>query len=391
MGFILAAAMSAGSVLRDQWKEYFSVDALGDDVIAVKCTKKGRGFNHGNDNVITNGSTVAVADGQCMIIVEQGQVVDIVAEPGIYTYDNTVAPSILCGDLGKGIKAAFNEFGKRFTYGGQAAVDQRIYCFNTKEMTGQRFGTPNPVPFRVIDARAGIDIDISVRCFGSYSIRIADPIRFYTNNAGNFKDEYRVDEISGQLKSELLNVLQPAFAKISETGIRYSQLPGKTVELTNAVKEQLKDSWSAKRGIAIDSVAIASISADPEDEKMLKQMQRNAAYTDQNLAAATLVGAQAQAMQDAANNSNGAAMGFMSMNMAGSGTSASQLYQQAAANNTANTSANTWTCPNCGTTNTGNFCSTCGTKRPSDKWICPNCHQENTGSFCSNCGTKKPA
>lgn len=365
MGLISAALSAAGSTLRDQWKEYFYADALDGRTIAIKAERKNKGiFNKGTDNIITSGSGVVVADGQCAIIVENGQVVDICAEPGEYTYDNTAAPSVFSGSLGEGIRQSFAEFGRRFEHGGSPAADQRIYYFNTKEMGGNKYGTPNMIPFRVVDQRAGIDIDVSIKCFGEYAFRVADPIRFYTNNAGNFADRYTTDELSSQMRSELLSALQPAFARISAEGIRYSALPGRTSELCEALKSELKDTWG-KRGLEITSIAVSSVTADEEDEKMLKQMQRNAAYTDPRLAAATLVGAQAQAMQDAANNKNGAMNGFMGMNMAqnAGGINVNNLYQQG---QTADTEPeqSVWFCPNCGTKNTGNFCFKCGTKKP---------------------------
>ena len=364
MGLISAAISAAGSTMRDQWKEYFYVDALDGRTIAVRAQRKNRGlFNKGTDNVITTGSGVVVADGQCAIIVENGRVVDICAEPGEYTYDNSVAPSIFCGSLGEGIKASFEEFSRRFAHGGSTASDQRIYYFNTKEITGNKYGTPNPIPFRVVDQRAGIDIDVSIKCFGEYSFKVIDPIKFYTNNAGNFRDVYTADELQAQMRTELLTALQPAFARISEEGIRYSALPGRTKELCDALKKELKDTWGS-RGIEICSIGVSSVVADEEDEKMLKQMQRNAAYTNPNLAAAALVGAQAQAMQDAANNPNGAMNGFMGVNMAqnAGGINVNNLYQQGQAANTQ--TPGQWFCPNCGTKNTGKFCTNCGTKKP---------------------------
>lgn len=373
MGFIRAALGAAAGTLRDTWKEFFYADALPSDVIAVKAraSRKGLFSNRGNDNVITSGSGVVVADGQCAVIVEQGKVVDLCAEPGEYTYDNTAAPSILTGDLSDTVRATFEEIGRRFTYGGSPAVDQRIYYFNTKEMTGNKFGTPNPIPFRVVDSKAGIDMDVSIKCFGEYSFRVSNPILFYTNNAGNFADEYKVEMISSQMRSELLNALQPAFARISEEGIRYSALPGKTTELCAALKEELKKVWGEQRGIEIQSIAISSVTADESDEKTLKQMQRSAAYTDPSLAAAALVGAQAQAMQDAANNPAGAVNGFVGMNMAQSagGADVNSLYARGSASRAESTpqakAEGEWFCPSCGTKNSGNFCTNCGTKKPS--------------------------
>lgn len=391
MGLLLATLSATTSELRDQWKELFYVDALPSNVIAVKASKKTHGFssNHGNDNVITNGSTVIVADGQCAIIVENGQVVDICAEPGTYTYDTSVAPSVLTGKFGDSLKAVFADIGRRFQYGGQQASDQRIYYFNTKEMVDNKFGTANPVPFRIVDERAGIDMDLGLRCFGTYSFRVKDPITFYTNNAGNFQSQYTTDMLSTQMRSELLNALQPAFAKLSESGVRYSQLPAHTKELCTVLKEELNDLWEKQRGMEIVSINIASVTVSEEDEKTIRELQKNAAFTNQNLAAANLVGAQADAMKAAANNANGAMAGFMGMNMAQSAGGANVQSLYAAGAQASSTSE--WFCPQCGTKNTGKFCTNCGTAKPvSGKWICPQCKCENTGNFCTNCGTKKP-
>ena len=338
MGLIRAAVGAAGGVMADQWKDYFYCESLPPDIIAVKGQKRqsGRSSNtKGFENIITNGSVVAVADGQCMIIVEQGKVVDICAEPGEYTYDTGTEPSLFSGDLSASIGAVFSNIGKRFTFGGEAPMDQRIYFFNTKELVGNKYGTPSPVPFRVVDQRAGIDIDIAIRCFGEYSYRVTNPILFYTNVCGNVEQAYGRAEIDGQLKSELMTALQPAFAKISEMGIRYSALPGHTTELANALNQVLSAKWGQLRGIEIVSFGVSSVKASEEDEQMIKELQRNAAFMDPTRAAAHLVGAQASAMQSAAaNTSAGPAMAFMGMNMAGGagGMNAQNLYQMGPGN-----------------------------------------------------------
>jgi membrane protease subunit (stomatin/prohibitin family) len=393
MGLILAAAGAAGSTLRDQWKEYFYVDAIPADTICVKAHKKTRGFssNHGDDNIITDKSVMAIADGQCMVIVEQGQVVDICAQPGEYVYDSKTEASLFTGDFGDSVKKVFQEVGRRVTFGGQSSQDQRVYYFNTKEIPGLKYGTPASVPFRVVDRRAGIDIDISVKAFGEYSIHLTDPILFYTNVCANVEDSYQVSDIEGQLRTELLTALQPAFAKISAQGIRYSEVPAHTTELCSALNEELSKKWKDQRGIEIVSFGMSSIKADDEDEKMIKQMQRDAAYTDQGLAAAAMVGAQTQAMKDAANNANGAGMGFVGMNaaQAAGGINVSQLYANGEAQKAS--SAETWKCPKCGVENSGKFCSNCGTPKPENgSWTCPKCGTVSTGKFCSNCGEKKP-
>ncbi len=403
MGLILAALGSAGGVLADQWKEYFYCESLPNNVLAVKGRKRnsGRSSNtRGSDNIISSGSVIAVADGQCMLIVEQGKIVDVCAEPGEYVYDSSTEPSIFSGKLGEGILNIFKQIGKRFTFGGEAPKDQRVYYFNTKEITGNKYGTPSPVPFRVVDNNIGLDIDISIRCFGEYSYVLSNPLLFYTNVCGNVTADYTKEQLDGQMKSELLTALQPAFARISEMGIRYSALPGHTTELAQALNEELSGKWRDLRGIEIASVGVSSVKASEEDEAMIKELQRNATFRNPNMAAAHLVGAQAAAMQAAASNqATGAPMAFMGMNMASQagGVNAQSLYQmgqqQPAA--PAAPAAGTWTCPKCGAAATGKFCPECGTKKPepaaADGWTCPSCGTVNKGKFCAECGTRKPA
>ena len=388
MGLVKAALGAASGVMGDQWKEYFICSALPADVLAVKGEKKqsGRSANrHGSENIITDGSIVAVAEGQCALIVEQGKVVDLCAEPGEYTYNTGTQPSLLSGGLAKNIDDAFAEMGKRFAFGGQEATDQRIYYINTKELPGNKYGTPSPVPFRVVDQRAGIDMDISIRCFGEYSYHIIDPVRFYTNVCANVQDAYYRESIDSQLKTELLTALQPAFAKISAQGIRYSEVPGHADDLAAILNEELSDKWKNLRGVEIVSVGVSSIKASEEDERMIKELQRNAALRDPQMAAAHLAGATAAALQTAAANEGGmGAMGaFVGMGMAGNvtGGSMQNLYQMAqnqqggaqppqggmgaqqSAQPPQGGTAGGWTC-SCGTVNSGNFCSNCGSKRP---------------------------
>ena len=410
MGLIQAAMGAAGGVLADQWREYFYCESIPESVMAVKGQRRvtGRGSNKGVDNIISNGSIIAVADGQCMMIVEQGKIVELCAEPGEFVYDTSTEPSIFSGDLGDALMATFKNIGKRFTFGGEAPKDQRVYYFNTKELIGNKYGTPSPVPFRVVDQSAGIDIDISIRCFGEYSYRIANPILFYTNVCGNVSESYTRDKLEGQLKTELLTALQPAFAKISDMGIRYSALPGHTLELSQALNEVLSGKWRDLRGLEIVSFGVSSVKASEEDEQMLKQMQQAKAYMNPGMAAANLARAQATAMQDAANNQGGAAMAFMGMNMAqnAGGFNAQQLYQMGAQQPAAQPvqqpaapanpapAANAWVCA-CGATATGKFCPECGAKKPEPKpaaegWKCPQCGAAVTGKFCPECGTKKP-
>jgi membrane protease subunit (stomatin/prohibitin family) len=405
MGLIKAALGSVGGTLADQWKEFIYCDALANDVLVKRGHKKvsGRSSNtKGNDNVITNGSGIAVADGQCMIIVENGKIVEICAEPGEFTYDTSSEPSLFCGSLGQGIKNTFKTIGKRFTYGGDAGTDQRVYYFNTKELVDNKFGTPNPVPFRVVDTNIGLDVDISVRCNGVFSYRIMDPMLFYTNVCGNVSEDYTRENIDRQLKTEFLNALQPAFAKISELGVRYSALPGHTQELCDAMNNELNAKWQKLRGLEIVSIGINSVNAPKEDEDMIKELQKTAVFRNANMAGAAMVGAQADAMRAAASNSGGAMAGFMGLNMAqaAGGMNAQNLFamgqqqqaaqQQAAAQQSA-PAANSWKC-SCGAVNTAKFCSECGSPKPADAngWTC-SCGAVNKGKFCAECGKPKPA
>ena len=403
MGLIKAIAGAAGGVMADQWKEYFYCEAMPANILATKGYKKttGRSSNRrGDDNIITNGSMIAVADGQCMLIVEQGKVVEVCAEPGEFLYDTSTEPSIFSGSLGQSIGDVFRNIGKRFTYGGEAPKDQRIYYFNTKELVGNKYGTASPVPFRVVDQRAAIDIDIGIRCFGEYSYHIANPLLFYTNVCGNVSEEYDRENIDSQLKTELLTALQPAFAKISEMGIRYSALPGHTLELADALNETLSKKWRELRGIEIVSFGVSSVTANEDDEKMLKEMQRNAAFMDPTRAAAHLAGATGDAMKTAAANPNGAVGAFMGMGMAGgmAGAQMGGLYQmgaqqQPAPQPQAAPAAEGWTCE-CGHGgNTGKFCAECGKPKPAAAggWTCECGQSGNTGKFCSNCGKPAPA
>ena len=410
MSLISAGLNALGGTLASQWKEYIYVDALPENVLAARAMKKTKsrfgGSRVEDDNVITEGSVIAVADGQCMMIVDQGKVVDFCAEPGEYVFSLNGEPSLLVGPFsGDKVRAVLKETFERFSFGGQAGKDQRVYFFNTKEILGNKYGTPSPVPFRVVDRNIGLDIDIAIRCFGEYSYKITDPLLFYTNVCANVTDTYTRDRIDSQLKSELMTALQPAFAKISDMGIRYSALPGHTQEIADALNEVLSSKWAKLRGISVASFGVSSVKASEEDEAMIKNLQRTAVMRDPTMAAATLTGAQAQAIQDAAKNTaTGPMFAFAGLDMANraGGMNAQSLYQmgqnqqaQQPAQQPAPQAApaDGWTC-SCGAVNTGKFCAQCGAKKPEPKpaegsWTCT-CGHVNTGKFCMECGAKKP-
>lgn len=400
MGLIKAALRSAGSVMADQWREFFYCDSMPEGVLVEKGMKRtsGKGSNtKGSDNVITNGAVIAVNEGQCMMIVDQGRIVEFAAEAGEYTWNASTEPSIFYGGLGNGLKASWESLKRRFTFGGDTGKDQRVYFFNLKEIVGNKYGTPSPVPFRVVDNNIGLDMDVSIRCNGEYSYKITDPMLFYKNVCGNVNQAYTRSQLDSQLKSEFMTALQPAFALISAQGIRYSALPGHTMEIADALNNVLSNKWSGLRGISVVSVGVNSVTASPEDEATIKELQKSAVFRNTNMAAAHMVQAQAEAMKTAAGNQGGAMMGFMGMNMAqtAGGFNANNLFQMSQQQSAAAPAerpavpAGSWTCK-CGAVNTGKFCAECGEKKAEDGWTC-SCGAVNKGKFCAECGAKKPS
>ncbi len=402
MGLIKAALGALGGTLADQWKEFFSCDALEKDTLVVKGQKRvgGRSSNtKGSDNVISNGSGVIVADGQCMIIVEQGKVVEFCAEPGEYTYKTDIEPSLFSGSFGESLKQTFAQIGKRFAYGGEAPKDQRVYYFNTKEIVDNKFGTPTPIPFRILDRNIGLDMDTSVRCNGIYSYKLVNPLLFYTNVCGNVEQDYRRQDIDNQLKTEFISALQPSFAQISQLGIRPSGLPAHVTELCDAMNSALSRKWGELRGLQVVSIAMNPPSIPAEDEQMLKDAQRAAILRDPTMAAATLVGAQSEAMKTAAANSAGAMTGFMGMGFAqqAGGVNAQSLFQMGQQQQAQQPvqqpvapapAVSGWKCA-CGVVTDGKFCPECGAKKPEAGWTCA-CGTVCKGKFCPECGAKKP-
>ena len=399
MGLIKAALGSVSSVLSDQWREYFYCDSMPSNVLVTK-GKKRTGNNtqniKGTDNIITNGAVIAVNEGQCMMIVDQGQIVEFAAEAGEFTWNASTESTIFYGGLGKGIAGSWENFKRRFTFGGDTGKDQRVYFFNLKEIMGNKYGTPNPLPVRIVDKNIGLDRLIDLRCNGEYSYKITDPMLFYKNVCGNVTDSYTRDQLDSQLKSEFITALSPCFAKLSSEGLAVHEVVGgHTMEIADAMNETLSERWSGLRGISVVSVGMTP-SVAPEDLQKIKQLQDAAPLRDPGMAAATLTGAQAEAMKTAAGNEAGAMMGFMGMNMAqmAGGMNTNTLFQMSQQQQNAAPAApadpapqNSWTCK-CGTVNTSKFCTECGGAQVTG-WTC-SCGAVNKGKFCSECGAKKP-
>lgn len=399
MGLLKAGIGALSGVLADSWRDYFYCESMDADTLCVKGEKRagGRSSNKkGTDNIISNGSVINVNEGQCMMIVESGKVVELCAEAGEFVYDSGTEPSIFYGPLGESIKKSFSEIGKRFTFGGEPAKDQRVYYLNTKEIMGNKYGTPSPIPFRIMDAAIGFPLDIKIRCHGEYSYRITNPMLFYTNVCANVDHMFTRDEIDGQLKSELLTALQPAMFKISQNNIYYGAIPAYTMQLAEELNTLLSSKWSDRRGVEIVEFGVSSVNATEEDEARITEYQRSTAMgRDNNLAKGHILGATAQAMNTAAANEDGAAMGFMGMGMVQnmSGNMAGMFNGQAPNQPTMQGQAvpvGGWKC-SCGAENTGKFCQNCGNAKPTtDGWNCT-CGTVNMGKFCQNCGSPKPA
>lgn len=407
MGLIKAGIGALGGTLADQWKEFFYCDSLPNDVLMRKGQKRtsGRSSNtKGNDNIISNGSGIAVADGQCMIIVEQGKVVEVCAEPGEFTYDRSTEPSIFSGSLGNSIIETFRLVGKRFAYGGDTGKDQRVYYFNTKEIIGNKFGTPSPILFEVTKKSINLSRTVQVRCNGTYTYMITDPLLFYTRLCGNVEDEYKTDEINGQLKSEFVDALQPAMGALAAQELKPAQIPAKAKELKEAMNDALKQEWIENRGISVGKITLNPITLTDEDMKKINELEDAAAYGASPMTmAGRMTDATAAAMQTAAGNSAGAMTGFMGMGMVGMGGqggfgAAQNMYNMGAQQQqqTAQTApaADGWKC-SCGATVSGKFCPECGAKKPEPQpsaglWKC-SCGATVTGKFCPECGSPKPA
>lgn len=213
------------------------------------------------------------------------------------------------------------------------------------------------------------------------------------------EQEYTRDEIDSQLKTEFISALQPAFGRLSDLELRPNQIISHNTELEEAMNAALSAKWGELRGLQVVSIALGSVTLPEEDAEMIKQAQRTAIMRDPTMAAATLVGAQADAMKAAASNEGGAMNGFIGMGMAmnAGGMNAQNLFamgqQQTQQTAFSAPDADGWKCA-CGATATGKFCPECGAKKPepvqSGAWKCK-CGATATGKFCPECGSPKPA
>lgn len=395
MGVFRALNKSISSVTRDIWKDYFYCESLNNNVLLARGIRRNATENNkGDANIISNGSTVIVNEGQAILIVRNGEVVDICNKAGVYTYEYDEQSDIPVKRATEGFKGFISDLTTRFSYAGETVEDHRVYYINTKDIVGNIFGTINPIPFRVVDYNIGLDIDISIRCNGEFSFQIVNPALFYRNISGNVQTEYRREEIESRLKTELLNALHPAIGQLSEMGVRYNQLAQYTTNLVDIMDNTLDALWGNTMGISLTSIAFGTIKADAEDEDTIKELQKVAVFRNPNMAAANLVSSQAEAMKLAASNqSAGPMMALASMNaMMNTQSPAMSLMYQMQQNMPQPQQQiqprDSWKCQ-CGNFANGNFCNMCGNKKLEGR-TCPNCGTSFPYSlpikFCSNCG-----
>lgn len=404
MGLIKAAFGAVGSTLADQWKEYIYCDSMDTDTLMQKGAVRVTGGSNTKrtDNIISDGSKVAVNEGQFMLIVENGKIVEFCGDAGAYTYQTGTEPSMFATGW-QGLKDSFKKVGKRFTYGGQAENDQRVYFVNTKEILDNKIGMGD-IPFRDSE----FNFTMKIKGYGTYSYKITDPLMFYTNVCANVEDSYTRDTLNEQMRAEVQEAMQPALGRIASMGIPYDQLPMHAKDIGKAVNTELTAEWVERRGISIVSMALSSITPDAESAKKIAQFQESRVYTNANMMGARIGTAQATAMENASSNPNGAMNGFIGMGFAqqAGGMNAAQMFQMggqqggspqgggaptggAPAGGGAAAAKGQWTC-SCGAVNTGAFCMECGKKKPeADGWTCE-CGAVNTGKFCQECGRKKP-
>ena len=389
MGIIKAFFDSVGGNLADQWLEVIEADNMSDTTvftsgIAVRTGKRNNN-KKGSDGYISDGSVIHVYDNQFMLLVDGGKVVDYTAEPGYYKVDTKSAPSLFNGQFGDSLKEMFS----RIKFGGVPSGKQRAYYINLQEIKGIKFGTRAPVNYFDNFYNA----ELFLRAFGTYSIKVTNPLKFYAEAISRNASRVDINDINEQYLSEFLEALSASINKMSLDGTRISHVASKSPELSKYMASELDEEWKELRGFEVLSVGIASVSYDEESKKLINMRNQGAMLGDPSVREGYIQGAVARGIENAGSNANGSANAFMGVGLGmGAGGSFMQSASQANANQMAQNQAkgaDGWKC-SCGANNTGNFCQNCGSKKPaSSGWIC-SCGETNTGNFCQNCGSKKP-
>ena len=383
MGLIRAAAGAVSGTLADSWLEYITAGDMGANTVLTRGVQIKHGSNtKGTPDIISNGSRIEVGPNQMMILVDSGRIVDYTAEEGCYEVFLSSSPSMFNGELKDSVRESF----ERFKFGGQPGKSQQVYFINLQEIRGIKFGTRNALQYFDNFYNA----ELFVRCHGSYSVKITDPLKFFMEVVPRNASNLTFDALGDQFNMEFLTALQSAIGQMSVDGVRISALPSKSMELSKYMATVLDEDWTQARGMDICAVGIASISYDDESKALINMRNQGAMMGDPSVREGFVQSAVAKGLQSAGSNRAGAGQAYMAMGMGMQGAGnfmAQQMQQQAAAQAAP---ANGWTCT-CGTVNSGNFCTNCGGKKPAPAgtWKC-SCGAENTGNFCTNCGSKKP-
>ena len=374
MGLIKSAFTSINSTLHDQWEDYITCDSLDNNTLVVKKTTK--------NGIISNKSRIQVAPGQVALIFDSGRILDATAEEGIYTFDSSSSPSLFAGQFGE----MFKEMWERFKYNGVPSNEQAVVYINAKEIIDNKFGSTSPMAYPDPEYK-----NIYIRYFGVYSFKISDPFAFVSNIAGNISDTYTKEQLMEQANAEFVSALDVALQECAHEGVVFSSLPSKQLLIADHMNEALDSKWKGLRGIEVVSVAIEKITPDDESRDRIQKFDNAAMYGRQEYAAGRMVDATATAMENAASNANGAGTGFMGLGMMNGamGSMVGNPLEYVEKNNAKKEETKTTgiKCPNCGSIESGNFCSKCGTKLETVKH-CTNCGEVVTGAFCSKCGTK---
>ncbi len=405
MGIIKATFNAMGGGLADQWLEVLEANNMGDTVVftkGVKVRKNDKRNNNkkGTDDYISDGSIIHVYPNQFMMLVDGGKIVDFTAEEGYYKVSNSTAPSLFSGHFGASLGESFG----RVKFGGVPSTSQKAFFVNLQEIKGIKFGTKTPINY----FDNFYNSELFLRAHGTYSIKITDPIKFYTEVIAKNKEYVDINDINEQYLSEFLEALQAAINQMSADNIRISFVTSKARELSKYMSTELDETWKSCRGFEVLNVGLASISYDDESKKLINMRNQGAMLGDAAVREGYVQGAMARGFEAAGSNANGSTAAFMGMGVgmnagggfmaAASQTNAMQMEQQqrareaqAAREAQEQKKAAGWTC-SCGAVNTGKFCSECGSPKPAPagEWKC-SCGAVNTGKFCSECGSPRPA
>ena len=407
MGLIKALSNATTTALGDQFKEFVNCPQIDKNVLIQRgIVSHGAGNSKPSEGIISNGSTIVVPQGMAMMIIDNGEIKEFTADAGTFYFDTSSEPSIFTGDLGKSIIDTFKTIGKRFTYGGQTAKDQRVYYVNLLTIPGNKFGSPQPK--KITDEKYGM---LEVTFFGEYAFRVVDPIQLVNSVIGaNPHDTVTYEEVIGtQLQAKFVEQLTQAISIVMRKHkVSFGDIGLYNGDISNEMNACLDDSWRKNYGLEITDVALGDINLTDESMSKVNRVDEATIFSNQNLQSGLMASATAKSMEKAASNENGAMMGFMGMNMAGqAGGAMMGAINQGTSQSMYNPSNQQ---PEPGTLFGGTNAPAAEEpkeEKPEEKPAeeapveepkeeapavegkeCPNCHEKVEGKFCSNCGTK---